>query len=159
MGKKITKRDCQHWHVQKRSLERLNYKFSIEEIAEIVNAALNNQHSEKFKTEFIEKQSNRLYLYRLEFRDKKVNIIIDKIRKSLVTILFEEPNIKKITCYYDIFNNKVNTAEESINFWLLDKNTMELTIPFEDVIYKDEIFTLVQSKKQFKLIDEELVEI
>ena len=67
-------------HFQKRSLERvgvlLNEKIIIDSI-------------QKNKLEFIERQSNRITVWRYIFMDKKYRVVYDKTRKQIVTILNE----------------------------------------------------------------------
>lgn len=67
-------------HFFKRSLERVGVLLDEQELVrKIQNAEL----------EFVERQSNRRTVFRTEYNGKKYRIVYDKLRKQIITILFE----------------------------------------------------------------------
>ncbi len=70
-------------HFQRRSLERIGVLLDEKELVKKIQ---NN------KLEFIEKQSNRISVFRYEYNNNFYRLIYDKTRKQIVTILFERSN-------------------------------------------------------------------
>ena len=67
-------------HFQKRSLERVGVLLNEKVIVNLI---------QENKLEFIERQSNRITVWRYVFMDKKYRVVYDKQRKQIVTILNE----------------------------------------------------------------------
>lgn len=68
-------------HFQRRSLERIGVL--LDEKA-LVKKIQNNE------LEFIERQSNRITVFRYKYQNKIYRLVYDKTRKQIVTILFEK---------------------------------------------------------------------
>ena len=67
-------------HFQKRSLERVGVLLNEKVIVNLI---------QENKLEFIERQSNRITVWRYVFMDKTSRVVYDKQRKQIVTILYE----------------------------------------------------------------------
>ena len=67
-------------HFQKRSLERVGVLLNEKVIVNLI---------QENKLEFIERQSNRITVWRYVFMDKTYRVVYDKQRKQIVTILYE----------------------------------------------------------------------
>ena len=78
--KKKTKKDNERIHFEKRCLERVGVFLDRKEIIRKIK----NQ-----ELEFIERQSNRITIWRYYFLDKSYRVVYDKLRKQCVTILNE----------------------------------------------------------------------
>ena len=74
------KRKAVKAHFQRRSLERIG--FLLDE-KELIKKIQNNE------LEFIERQSNRVTVFKYERGGKFYRLIYDKARKQIITILFE----------------------------------------------------------------------
>lgn len=68
-------------HFQRRSLERIGVLLDEKELVKKIQ---NN------KLEFIERQSNRITVFRYKYQNKIYRLVYDKTRKQIVTILFEK---------------------------------------------------------------------
>ena len=71
-------------HAQKRFYERFNVDMSEDDIYTMSNLIREG------RCEFIEKQSNRISLFYVNYNDKKYEVVYDKSRKSIVTVLPED---------------------------------------------------------------------
>lgn len=67
-------------HFQKRSLERVGVLLNEKELVRKI---------QNHELEFVERQSNRKTVFRLKYLDKTYRIVYDKLRKQIITILFE----------------------------------------------------------------------
>ena len=155
------KTQCQMWHARKRAKERLGINYTEELNLQIISCIKNNKkENDSFSVTFLENQSNRLKLYKLQMKTgKTVNLVYDSFRSQVITFLFPEDS--KIIYYYDdIFNNKVNVKNNFGKIWKL-KDT-DLDIPGEKVIYDNGIWSVtdgILQGKKFKLEDNEIIEI
>lgn len=68
-------------HFQRRSLERIGVLLDEKELVKKIQ---NNE------LEFIERQSNRITVFRYKYQNKIYRLVYDKTRKQIVTILFEK---------------------------------------------------------------------
>lgn len=149
----VDKKMCQYWHIKKRAKERLRLDLTKELYDKIVNLIKNNQSTDDIKVTFKDKQSNRLFVYSITMKGYgKFDIIYDKSRASLVTILFEE-KMKKIYHYIDVFGNKTPTCELYGKFWKYDSDKDELYIECEEVIKKAP-FTWEVNNRIFELCED-----
>ncbi len=78
--KKKDKKEAQRIHFEKRSLQRVGIILNRKEIIRKIH----NQ-----ELEFIERQSNRVSLFRLIHEGTAYKVVYDKERKQIVTILYE----------------------------------------------------------------------
>lgn len=76
----MSKKKAVKKHFQRRSLERIGVLLNE---AELVRKIQNQE------LEFIERQSNRKTVYRLEYLGNFYRIIYDKNRKQIITVLYE----------------------------------------------------------------------
>lgn len=74
------KRKAIKTHFQRRSLERIGVLLDEKELVKKIQ---NNE------LEFIERQSNRVTVFRYERNGELYRLVYDKIRKQIITILFE----------------------------------------------------------------------
>ena len=71
-------------HFQRRSLERI---VVLLDEKDLIKKIQNNE------LEFIEKQSNRVTVFRFCYQDKVYRLVYDKTRKQIITVLFEKEKI------------------------------------------------------------------
>lgn len=71
-------------HFQRRSLERIGVLLDDKELVKKIQAN---------ELEFVERQSNRVSVFRYKFREKSYRLVYDKTRKQIITILFESKEI------------------------------------------------------------------
>jgi len=76
--KKADKKEAQKKHFERRSLERVGVLLDQKEIVRQIQTG---------GLPFIERQSNRITLYRLEHLGKAYKVVYDKQRKQVVTIM------------------------------------------------------------------------
>ena len=156
------KQNCQLWHAKKRAKERLGIKYTDELNAQIISCIKNGQkENENFSVTFVESQSNRLKLYKLEMKTgKTVNLVYDSFRNQVITFLFPEEGVN-IYYYYDIFQNKISTKHDFGKIWKLNGTTLD--IPGETVEYTNDgiwyVTDGVLKGKKFRLDHNEIVEI
>lgn len=74
---------------KKKAVKKHFYKRSLERVGVLLNEKELVRKIQNHELEFIEKQSNRKTVYRLEYLDKTYRIIYDKDRKQIITILYE----------------------------------------------------------------------
>ena len=67
-------------HFQRRSIERIGVLLDEKEL---VNKIQNNE------LEFVERQSNRVTVFRYEYNGEFYRLVYDKTRKQIITVLFE----------------------------------------------------------------------
>ena len=67
-------------HFQRRSIERIGVLLDEKEL---VNKIQNNE------LEFVERQSNRVTVFRYEYNGEQYRLVYDKTRKQIITVLFE----------------------------------------------------------------------
>ena len=79
----MNKKKASTVHLKRRFYERYNLEITNQDIKEMVRKIQNQQ------AEFIERQSNRITIWKLQFRDKDYTIVYDKVRKSIVTVFPE----------------------------------------------------------------------
>jgi len=156
---KIDKKQCQTWHCVKRAKERLGIALTERDISEIVNSAIDEKPSDRFKLTFVEAQSNRVSVFKLEFDSISINCVIDIHRRSIVTFLFDSKEIKTIYHYYDIFNNKINVSTITKKFWSFNTETNELIIPFEEVLTVGNQYIVQPMNKVFEFDNGDLIEV
>ena len=77
------KRKAIKTHFQRRSLERIGVLLDEKELVKKIQ---NNE------LEFIERQSNRVTVFRYEYRGNFYRLVYDKSRKQIITILCERRN-------------------------------------------------------------------
>ena len=104
------KSQCQMWHAKKRARERLGINYTDELNSQIISCIKNNKkENDSFSVTFLENQSNRLKLYKLQMKTgKTVNLVYDSFRSQVITFLFPEDIDGYIYYFYDIFQNKIN---------------------------------------------------
>jgi hypothetical protein len=78
-GKNKTR--CQQIHFRRRCTERLGFVPSKRELEELINKIQSN------KSQFIERQSHRITVWRDNFKDIDIILIYDKIRKQIITVM------------------------------------------------------------------------
>lgn len=71
-------------HFKRRSLERVGVLLDEKEL---IRKIQNNE------LEFVERQSNRVTVFRYSYQGKFYRLIYDKTRKQIITILFEKEKI------------------------------------------------------------------
>lgn len=86
-GRGGDKRKAQQGHFNRRCIERIGFIPTPDES----RAAIVEIQAGKAK--HIETQSNRISVFQLTLRNIKVNVVYDKHRKSLVTVLFAEDSL------------------------------------------------------------------
>lgn len=79
--KKPNKKEAQQKHFERRSLERVGVILNQKEIVRQIQTG---------GLAFVERQSNRITLYRLEHSGKAYKVVYDKLRKQVVTIMEAE---------------------------------------------------------------------
>lgn len=157
------KENCSRWHFNKRLKERLGLKLSDADYDHIVSSIKNEKPCNLCKLRYLYDQSNRLMVWELTFPDQvPVNVIYDKQRKVIVTLLFQQDGLE-LNFYYDVFKNKVSLKHD-LGFnapWRVKDN--ELSIPSETVVFKNDVYEVVSEgtlfEKRFKLIDDTLCEV
>lgn len=76
----VSKKKSVKKHFFKRSLERVGVLLDEKEIIRKIQ----NQ-----ELEFVERQSNRRTVFRIKYLGTKYRVVYDKIRKQIITVLFE----------------------------------------------------------------------
>lgn len=71
-------------HAKKRAEERYGLTLNHKDRAEIVNMIQKNE------AEFVGKQSNNRTLWRVSYQDQSLNVVYDKARNSMCTVLPKE---------------------------------------------------------------------
>lgn len=71
-------------HFQRRSLERIGVLLDDKELVKKIQAN---------ELEFVERQSNRVSVFRYKFYEKSYRLVYDKTRKQIITIFFENKEI------------------------------------------------------------------
>jgi hypothetical protein len=158
-GKNFT----QKLHCIRNFRERLGIKLTDQDYDHMVSCIRNEKESDRFTIKYQRPQSNRLDIYEITFNGYvPVDVIYDKQRKSIVTILFQNVNTL-IDFYYDVFNNKVSLKHD-LGFncgWSVDGEN--LMIPSEVVEKKDGYWEVVSDgilrEKRFKFDNESLIEV
>ena len=79
-----SKRKAIKSHFQRRSLERIGVLLDDKELVKKIQAN---------ELEFVERQSNRVSVFRYKFCEKSYRLVYDKTRKQIITILFENKEI------------------------------------------------------------------
>jgi hypothetical protein len=87
-----SKAKCQQAHARKRAMERYGIDLSRAKQEEIIGLIKAN------KAQFVEKQSNRITVFRVVLDDKMFRVVYDKQRKSLVTVLPQEEITDGTSC-------------------------------------------------------------
>jgi len=67
-------------HFQRRSIERIGVLLDEKELVKKIQ---NNE------LEFVERQSNRVTVFRYEYNGELYRLVYDKTRKQIITVLFE----------------------------------------------------------------------
>lgn len=154
---------CQMNHALKRIRKRLGIKLTEEQYSHIVSCIKNSKESDICKLTYLKSQSKRLAVYEIIFEGyEPVNLIYDKFRKTIVTVLFPTDAIE-INYYYDIFNNKVNVKHDLgyNKYWWIDDG--ELIIDSEIVVYENDYYEVKSegtlNGKRFKFDGESLYEV
>lgn len=157
------KENSQRIHCIKRIKERIGLKITDQDYEHIVSCIRNDKESDMFKYKFVRPQSNRLSIYEITFTGKiPVNVVYDKQRKTIVTVLYQNDSIL-IDFYYDIFNNKISLKHDlGYNTgWSINGDI--LLIPSEKTEKKEDVWEVVSEgllfEKRFKLDNYNLVEV
>ena len=79
----ISKKAKQRIHTKQRAKERYNVQLTCKDIQTIVSK-IKTSHKD---TTFLKKQSNRVSLWKVIFKDQIFRVVYDKHRKNIVTIL------------------------------------------------------------------------
>jgi hypothetical protein len=155
---------CQEQHFKKRLKQRLGISLTDSEYDHIVSCIKNSKKSDLCKLRYLYDQSNRVMVYELIFPDKvPVNVLYDKHRKTIVTMLFQKDDEFEINHYYDVFNNKVMVKHNlGYNMMWAIKDGM-LCIPAETIEVKDGCWEVTSEgtllDKRFKLDNDTLIEV
>lgn len=161
----LGKEHAQRLHFVTRLRERLGLRIDDNLYDHMCSCIKNDKTSEHFFLEYLYDQSNRLMVYKLIIRGKEpVNIIYDKSRKKIITVLFEEDEDKtEINFYYDVFMNKVSLKHD-LGFnrgWALYDGV--LNIPTETLIHSGKYSEVVSEGilygKRFKLDNNTVYEV
>ena len=75
------KKEAQRKHFERRSIERVGVLLNQKDLVQQIQSG---------GLEFIERQSNRITLYRLNHLEKFYRVVYDKNRKQVVTIMEEQ---------------------------------------------------------------------
>lgn len=81
MAKKFSKKESQALHFKRRSIQRVGVELNPRELVKLI---------QKQKLEFIERQSNRVTVYRYEHNEEQYRVFYDKNRHQVITITPEE---------------------------------------------------------------------
>lgn len=157
------KENSQRLHCIKRIRERVGIILTDQEYDHIVSCIRNEKKSDHFRIDYVRPQTNRLDIFEITFNGKEpVDVVYDKQRKTIVTVLFQNES-ETIDFYYDVFNNKVNLKHD-LGFnrgWT--KTDGKLEIPSEIVEKKDGCWEVVSEGilfgKRFKFDNHNLVEV
>lgn len=131
------KADCQKWHCMKRIRERFGLQLAESRYIQLINSIQDPEYGQDkgITVEFIRKQSNRVYEFRVKMDECSEEFIAcyDVDRKTMVTVLFPlGDGIHTIHQYFDYFGNTVNARTEYGRYFELDLNKNELSIPSTD---------------------------
>lgn len=74
---------------KKKTVKKHFFKRSLERVGVLLDENDLIRKIQNHELEFVERQSNRKTVFRLEYHDKKYRIVYDKVRKQIITILFE----------------------------------------------------------------------
>lgn len=74
---------------KKKSVQSHFFRRSIERVGVLLNEKELIRKIQNNELEFVERQSNRVTVFRYEYNGKKYRLVYDKNRKQIVTILFE----------------------------------------------------------------------
>src|SRR5512138_1159016 len=124
----VDKKECQKGHFINRIRRRLKITLTDNDIDQLVSCIKNQKNTDRYKIKYLEKQSNRVVVYELTIDDKEpVNILYDKFRHMIVTVLFKEDG-DTIYHYYDIFGNKIKVKQEYgySRFWKMIDGQLQI---------------------------------
>lgn len=76
-----SKNKCQKTHFKRRLKQRYGLNIGKEGIKKIIDMIKNGN------AEFVEKQSNRISIFNVEYEEEKIRVVYDKNRKNLVSAL------------------------------------------------------------------------
>jgi hypothetical protein len=159
------KDDSQRKHCLRRLRERIGVRLSESDYDHVISCIKNDKISEKFEYQYVGEQSNRVSIYEIKFQGKvPVNVLYDKDRKTIVTILFQtDDNVTEITSFYDVFNNKVN-VKHTYGYnkgWRIEGDRLE--IPAEVTKWENGYWEVISEGqlqgKRFKIDNEHLIEV
>lgn len=85
MSKKLTKASCQRAHAKRRALQRYSLILNRQDLDDIVSKIKSRD------AEFVERQSNRVTIWRLSFKETLIRVVYDSLRHTIVTFLPLEP--------------------------------------------------------------------
>jgi hypothetical protein len=68
-------------HFERRSIERIGVLLNEKELIKKIQAN---------ELEFVERQSNRVTVFRYKFKGENYRLVYDKTRKQIITVLFEK---------------------------------------------------------------------
>jgi hypothetical protein len=81
---KVSKAQCQRYHAKKRALERFDISLTTADLDKVV------QTIQEGNAAFITKQSHRISVFSILINEKKMNVVYDKVRKTIVTFLTDD---------------------------------------------------------------------
>ena len=79
--KRKSKKKSQQIHAQNRCRQRFGCGFNEKQLVNRIIAG---------ETELVEKQSNRVSIHRVLIQENPANVVYDKTRKTIVTVLYPE---------------------------------------------------------------------
>lgn len=74
---------------KKKAVKKHFFRRSLERVGVLLDENDLIRKIQNHELEFVERQSNRKTVFRLEYNGQKYRIVYDKVRKQIITILFE----------------------------------------------------------------------
>lgn len=74
---------------KKKAVKKHFFRRSLERVGVLLDENDLIRKIQNHELEFVEHQSNRKTVFRLEYNGQKYRIVYDKVRKQIITILFE----------------------------------------------------------------------
>lgn len=112
------KADCQRIHATKRAKERFDLDLNSKDYDQLVNMI------QKGKAKFLRKQSNRVSLFNVNFKEQDMDIVYDKNRKTVVTFLYPNTPYDPSTEFsseFLAFNNMFGDLSDGAFFSLAEE--------------------------------------
>lgn len=74
---------------KKKTVKKHFFRRSLERVGVLLDENDLIRKIQNHELEFVERQSNRKTVFRIEYNSKKYRIVYDKVRKQIITVLFE----------------------------------------------------------------------
>jgi len=78
----VTKASCQRRHARNRALQRFDLELTRKDLDFLVQQIQDN------KAKFVERQSHRVSVFKILYKEKDMKVVYDKQRKTIVTFLY-----------------------------------------------------------------------